>query len=569
LSKKGFKFDLHKQEITAGKGVITTNHPLASAAGAEMYAQDGNAFDAVIASLFALTVVEPMMNSVFGAGFFVLRDAETERVETIDNYAVAPLAASDTMYEMVKDRKPGQNIFETVGKKNLVGPLAVATPGTLKAWEYINRHYGNLDLDTVMQPSIRLARYGYRTSPYMNFIVDYCKEDMIKYPVTAKTYMPNGRPVKPGTRITLPRYADTLYNIARRGSDTLYKGEMGEIIADYMEENGGILTTKDLKEYELIKRDPVQGTYRNQYEIYAMAPGSSGGTHIIQMLNMLENFDVGSLSFGSAEHLHLMAEVLKIAFADRQQYMGDPAVVDIPLEGLISKQYAKKRVREIRKRTANDYSHGEPHSYQKESNNTTHLSAMDSKGNMVAATQTLNGGFGSMVTVPELGVLLNNCMALFDPRPNRANSVAGGKRMLSSMSPTIVLRRDEPFLCIGTPGGLKIFPSVAQAIVNIIDFKMSIQEAVEAPRIWTMGIKGTPGEKLIMEKVFPEETRAGLRKKGHDVFVVNRVAGGMNGVLRDRKGMLHGGACWRADGTPMGISGGKTVPELLEQDPPY
>ena len=569
MSKKGLKFDLHKQEITAGKGVITTNHPLASAAGAEMYAQDGNAFDAAIASLFALTVVEPMMNSVFGAGFFVIRDAETERVETIDNYAVAPLAATDTMYEMVKERKPGQNIFETIGKKNLVGPLAVATPGTLKAWEYINKHYGNLELDTVMQPAIRLARIGYKSSHYMSHILDIGKEDMARYPETAKTYMPNGRPVKPGTRITLPDYADTLYKIARRGSDALYKGDIGAEIADYMEETGGLITQKDLQEYSLIKRDPVQGTYRKDYEIYAMAPGSSGGTHIIQMLNILENFDVASLVFGSADHLHLMAEVLKIAFADRQKYMGDPSVVDIPLEGLLSKGYAKKRSKEIRKRTAKNYSSGEPYGYQDESSNTIHLSAMDSEGNIVAATQTLNGIFGSMVTVPNLGITLNNCMALFDPRPNRANSVAGGKRMLSSMSPTIILRKGEPYLCIGTPGGLKIFPSVAQAIVNIIDFNMSIQEAVEAPRIWTMGIKDTPGEKLIMEKVFPETTQEALRKKGHDVFTVNRVAGGMNGVLRDRKGMLHGGACWRADGTPMGISGGKTVPELLEPDPPY
>jgi gamma-glutamyltranspeptidase/glutathione hydrolase len=174
-----------------------------------------------------------------------------------------------------------------------------------------------------------------------------------------------------------------------------------------------------------------------------------------------------------------------------------------------------------------------------------------------------------MVTVPKLGILLNNCMALFDPRPNKANSVAGGKRMLSSMSPTIILRNGEPYLCIGTPGGLRIFPSVTQAIVNIIDFKMSIQEAVEAPRIWTMGIKGTPGEKLIMENVFAEEIQAELLKKGHNVVMVNRIAGGMNGILRDRKGMLHGGACWRADGTPMGISGGNTIPELLEPNPLY
>ncbi|MFH1178852.1 MAG: gamma-glutamyltransferase [Candidatus Bathyarchaeota archaeon] len=565
--KKGLKFKLHKQEIVAGRGVVASNHPLASSAGVEMYAHGGNAFDAAIATLFALTVVEPMMVSVFGAGFFVIREAETERVETIDNYAVAPFNATDNMYEMVKERKPGQNIFETIGRKNLAGPLAVATPGTLKAWEYVNKHYGELNLAEVIAPAIRLARYGYKSSAYMNHIVDYCKEDLAKYPATAKTYMPSGKPIKPGTIIKLPEYAETLEKIARKGSDALYSGGIGREITDYMQDNQGILTMKDLREYRLIKRDPVCGTYRDDYEIYAMAPGSSGGTHIIQMLNILEHFDVGSMGFGSAEHLHLMAEALKIAFADRQKYMGDPAVVDIPVKGLISKEYAEQRAAEIGDRAKN-YSHGDPFSHQ-ESSNTTHMSAMDSEGNIVTATQTLNGVFGSSVTVPSNGILLNNCMALFDPRPNRANSVAGGKRMLSSMSPTIILRKGEPYLCIGTPGGLQIFPSVGQSIVNLIDFKMSIQEAVEAPRIWTMGVKGTPGEKLIVEKVFTEETKDQLRGMGHDVFTVNRVAGGMNGVLCDKDGMLHGGACWRADGTALGISGGKTVAELLEPDPPY
>ena len=562
------KQGLHKQEVVAGKGVITTNHPLASAAGLEIYAQDGNAFDAAIASLFALTVVEPMMVSIFGAGFFMIREAKSRKVETIDNYAVAPLEATDSMYEIVKDRKPGQNIFETVGKKNLLGSLAVATPGTLKAWEYVNEHYGNLDLKEVIAPAIQLARRGYKSSPFMNYITGYFKEDLKKFPVTAKTYLPTGTPVKTGTHIKLPEYAETLEKIADKGSKILYSGEIGKEIIEHLSESGGILSMRDLQDYNLIMRAPLHGTYREDYEVFAMAPGSSGGTHIIQMLNVLESYKLNELRFGSVEHLHLMAETLKIAFADRQKYMGDPALVDIPLAGLLSKQYAKTRAKEIEE-YAKIYTHGDPMSYQSNSNYTTHLSAMDSDGNIVAATQTLNGAFGSMVTVPENGILLNNCMALFDPRPNRANSVAGGKRMLSSMSPTIILRKGEPYLCIGTPGGLQIFPSVTQAIVNIIDFKMNIQEAVEAPRIWTMGIKGTPGEKLIIENGFPEETRNQLSDRGHDVLTVYRVAGGMNGVLRDERGRIHGGACWRSDGTPMGISGGQTKPELLKPNPPY
>jgi gamma-glutamyltranspeptidase/glutathione hydrolase len=325
---------------------------------------------------------------------------------------------------------------------------------------------------------------------------------------------------------------------------------------------------QDLVDYNLVERPPVRGSYRDRYEVYAMAPGSSGGTHIIQMLNMLENRDVASMGFGSVEHVHLFAEVLKMAFADRQRYMGDPDGVDVPVSGLISKEYAAQRVGEI-DATAKAFSLGEPTIYESGFGCTTHVSAMDSEGNMVAATQTLNNLFGSKVMVPGTGMMLNNCMALFDPRPGRANSVAGGKRMLSSMSPTIVLRDGEPFLCIGTPGGLRIFPSVCQAIVNIVDFGMPIQQAVEAPRIWTMGIPGTPGEKLHLEPGFGGNVVEGLKSKGHEIVVMPRIAGGMNGVLLDREaGLMHGAACWRADGAPVGVSGGYAHPRAMDPQPP-
>jgi gamma-glutamyltranspeptidase/glutathione hydrolase len=569
LKKKGIRFDLHKQEVVAGKGVIASNHPLASATGVEMYAHGGNAFDAAIATLFALTVVEPMMVSVFGAGFFVIRDGKTGKVETIDNYGVAPFAAREDMYEMVKHREPGQNIFETVGRKNMVGPMAVATPGTLKAWEYVSKNYGELGFGTLVAPAIKLAREGYLSSHFMTYITGLVKEDIALFPATAKTFLPDGKVITPGTKVLMPTYAETLEKIAEGGSDVMYNGEIGRDVVDYLQEKHGLITMEDLNEFELTMRAPLKGIYRGDYEIYAMAPGSSGGAHIIQMLNILESFDVGALGFGSVEHLHLMAETLKIAFADRQQFMGDPSVVYIPLEGLISKEYAKERSKEVNE-NASKYSYGNPFTYQPESDYTTHISTMDAEGNIVAATQTINSAYGSCVTVPSNGIILNNCMALFDPRPNKANSVAGGKKMLSSMSPTIILRKRAPYLCIGTPGGLKIFPSVAQAIVNIIDFKMSIQEAVEAPRIWTMGIEGTPGEKLLVESGVNEETRIDLEKKGHAILEMERIAGCMNGVLRNPEtGMLHGGACWRSDGTAMGFSGGYTSKKLLKPNPLY
>jgi gamma-glutamyltranspeptidase/glutathione hydrolase len=316
--------DLIKREVVASQGVIVSNNPLASLAGAEMYAIGGNAFDAAVASLFALTVVEPFMVSVFGAGFFVIRSDEKQCVETLDNYAMAPLKASSTMFEMVERRKPGQDIFETVGRKNLHGPLSVATPGTLKAWEYINQKYGSLPLEKVIAPAIRYAYMGYTSSPLMQWISDYYREDLIKYPETSKIFLPGGKPVPPGTLIKMPNYGETLEKIASEGSNSLYNGDIGKQVVEYLGESEGILSMEDLNRYKLVEREPVMCTYRDIYEIYSMAPGSSGGTHIIQMLNILENYDIAGMGFPSAKYLHVLAEVMKIAFSDRQKYMGDP-----------------------------------------------------------------------------------------------------------------------------------------------------------------------------------------------------------------------------------------------------
>ena len=551
-----------KQEATASKAIVVTNNLLASSAGVEVLTRGGNAFDAAVASLFALTVVEPMMVGMFGAGFFVYRDAEKGEVSTLDNYAVAPLNASETMFKPVKSRQPDQYIFETERRRNMVGHLSVATPGALKGWEFMVKQHGRLSLAEVMSPAIRYANEGYHASAYMSYLIGTVQNELALYEDSAKLYLPGGRPVATGKRIVMKDYSETLQAVSERGSDYLYRGELGRRVVDDMEENGGIITMRDLSSYELIERPPVSGTYRGEYEVYSMAPGSSGGTHIIQMLNMLENFDVEALGFASVEYLHLLTEVLKIAFADRQRYMGDPLRVRVPLRGLTSKEYAAERVMEIGGE-AKHYIYGEPSTYDSESQNTTHVSVVDSDGNMVAATQTLFSVFGSTVIVPGTGMLLNNCMGLFDPRPGRANSVAGGKRMLSSMSPTIVLRRQKPFVCIGTPGGTRIFPAICQALVNIIDFGMTIQQAVEAPRLWTMGIKGSPEGKLSVEPEFGEEVLDGLRNRGHDVLEVPKVAGGMNGILIDGEGILHGGACWRADGSPIGISGGDASPKAL------
>ncbi len=559
-------FSLHKREAVSSHGMVVSNHPLASLAGAEMLIKGGNAMDASVATLCALTVVEPMMVSVFGAGFFNIRLGETGEVFTIDNYAVAPKAATEDMYELVESLDPGQSMFETVDKKNTVGYLSVAVPGAMKAWEHVVQRFGLLTLREVMQPAIRYAEEGFKASKYLVRLINDSMEDLARFPASAEVFLPHGKPPKPNQLILREDYAKTLEKIARKGSDVLYKGEVAKTVIDDIQENGGIMTREDLKSYAIRYREPVRGTYRDQYEIISTAPVSSGGVHIIQMLNLLELFDLSKLGFGSPQHIHIFAEVLKIAFADRQKFMGDPDRVSMPINGLVDKRYAAERVKEINLSKAQTYMPGEPALYENNSDNTTHASVIDEEGNMVTTTQTLNSSFGSKVTTPGTGMFLNNCMALFNPRPGFTNSVAGRSRMLSSMSPTIILKKDKPYMCLGTPGGTRIFASVCQAIVNVIDYGMTIQEAVEAPRFWTTGIPGTGGEELNLEAGFSDNLREKLRTMGHEIIIIPRVAGGMNGVMVDQKTeMLHGAACWRADGVPIGLSGGPAHPNVMKE----
>jgi gamma-glutamyltranspeptidase/glutathione hydrolase len=328
-----------------------------------------------------------------------------------------------------------------------------------------------------------------------------------------------------------------------------------------MRRNGGLVSPDDLAGYRIFERTPVRGTYRG-HEVVSMAPVSSGGTHIVQVLNLLEAFPIGrgGLTFGTPAYVHLFAEALKIAFADRRRYMADPERVHVPVDRLTAKDYAALRRREIDPTRAGDPAHGELEAVSQfmggEGSNTTHLTVIDDEGTIVAATQTAQSAFGAKVTVPGTGMIMNNCMLLMDPVPGRTNSIEGGKRILSSMSPTIVLRDGGPLMALGTPGGKRIFAAVAQAILNVIDHGMTLQEAVEAPRAWTQGAE------LELEETFPDlpALQAALAGLGHQTAVVPKVAGGMNGVLVDERGLLHGAACWRADGVPIGISGGPARP---------
>jgi len=478
-------------------------------------------------------------------GFINLRLADG-RLVTIDNYATVPAAAHGTMFEPIPDNLDN----DVVGDLNSTGYLAVATGGTLLGWATAVERYGNLTLAEVLAPAIRYARNGFRVSPYLHSIIEMEAANLARYWASAEVFLPGGDVPAVDSRIVRADYARTLEAIASHGANHLYHGPLGKAIADDMAANGGLISMADIEEYQVIERPPVRGTYRG-YEIVGMGPASSGGTHIVQMLNILEGFDVREMGFGSADAVHVTAEAMKIAFADRFRYMADPATTGVPLDWLTSKEYAATRRGEIDLRRAQRWMAGV--APDGEGKSTTHCCAMDAQGNMVATTQTLNGGFGSKVTVPATGMLLNNCMHLMDPTPGRTNSIAGGKRILSSMSPTLVLKDGEPFMAIGTPGGVRIFGSVMQAIVNVIDHGMTLQQAVEAPRLWDRG------PVLELERGFPGvgTLKAEMERRGHVVETPFTVAGGMNGIMfDDATGQMHGAACWRADGAPIGFSGG-------------
>jgi gamma-glutamyltranspeptidase/glutathione hydrolase len=541
-ARAGTTFQTEKRPVQAARGMVVTNHPLASTAGAEMLAAGGNAVDAAVAALFTLTVVEPMMVGILGAGHAQLRMAGGSHT-VIDGYTTAPAAARPDMYRPLADAWP--DYMEAEGRENSVGVRAVGVPGTLAAWCEMLTRFGALDLEAVMAPAVRHAERGFRVSGYLAECFVEAAEDLARFPASARVFLPGGTPLRRGELLVQADYADTLRTIAAAGPPVLYGGALGARVAEHIAREGGLITVADLQRYCTIERAPVRGSYRG-FDVAGCPPPTGGGIHLIQILNLLEGCDVAGLGFGTVDGIHLLAEALKIAFADREAATGDPAFVDVPVGRLIAKDYAATRRAEIDMTKA-----GAPAAaVAAGSPNTTHVTVADAGGNLVAATQTINSLFGSRAMVPGTGMLLNNTMALFDPHPGRVLSVAPGKRMTSSMAPTILLRDGRPVLALGLPGGIRIFASVLQAIVNVVDHGMSLQEAVEAPRVWTQG------QDLEVESAVGGEVRAGLAARGHHVVAVPHVAGGMGAIAFEADGTLTGASCWRADGSPVGLGGG-------------
>lgn len=525
MKRSDAAFGCEKQPATGSRGMVVTNHPLASAVGVEILLQGGNAVDAAVAALFALTVVEPMMVGLLGGGMAHVRTADGVH-SILDGLGMAPAAATAALFASAGPRA------------NTVGPLAVAVPGALAGWCAALDRFGVMPLADVVAPAIRLAERGFVVTPYCADCITDSAADLAADPVLAATFLPGGAPLAAGDRLRQPDYAQTLRLVARNGAASVHGGALGRALVDHLGGMGGLLRQADLADYRVIARAPVRGHYRG-YDVLGPPPPSSAGVHIVQMLNILAGYDVAAMGFGTADGVHLLAEALKIAFADRALATADPAFVDVPtfdvsMARLIDPAYAAERRRGI----AMDHA------------DTTHVTVADAEGTVVATTQTLNGLFGACIGVPGTGLIANNYMANFDPEPGRALSVAPGKRVFTSMAPMMVLRRGRLAYALGLPGGLRIFGSALQALVNLIDHGMTLQQAVEAPRIWTQG------GPLELEPGIDAGVAGALARRGHDVHRVRRVAGGMNAIGWGPDGMMTGAACWRADGTPIGIGGG-------------
>ena len=542
-SRAGTTFDCEKRPASGYRGMVVTNHPLASAAGAEMLAAGGNAVDAAIAALFTLNVVEPMMVGLFGGGMMHIRLADGRQL-VLDGMSTAPAASGPTCYKPASDTWP--DYLETIGKENAVGPKSIATPGNLKPWCEALQRWGTFSLSDVTEPAIRHASRGFRATPFLNDCVVQGAADMIQDPAIAKVFMPNGKPVDAGDRVVQGDLADSLRTIAKEGPNALYGGMLGRGIAHHLQKEGAFLAFGDLEAYKTIEREPVRGTYRGM-EIVGPPPPSSGGIHVIQMLNLLEGYDIASLGFGSPKTIHLILESLKIAFADRFASTGDPAFVKVPVKTLLSKDYGNMRRAEIDPEKAKAHA---AKAASNESANTTHLTVADGQGNVVAATQTINSLFGARIMVPGTGVIPNNYMYTFDPHPGQALSIAPGKRIATSMSPTMGLKDGKVQFALGLPGGVRIFGSAMQAVLNIVDHGMSLQEAVEAPRVWTQG------QAVELESKIGDDVKAKVAAMGHPAGHVPSVGGGMCAIRFEADGGMTGAACWRADGTAIGVGGG-------------
>jgi gamma-glutamyltranspeptidase / glutathione hydrolase len=540
-----------RNTVRGKNGVVASSSALASEVGVETLRNGGNAVDAAIATAFALAVTWPTAGNIGGGGFLVYHGADGEAT-TFDFREKAPLAATEDMF-LGEDGRVRDN-------SNHEGILAVGVPGTVAGLALAHREYGNLEWAELVAPAVRLARDGIPITWKLHDDFKGRKERWERYPSSAKVFLKkDGGLFEPGETWRQPDLANTLERIQREGRSGFYRGVTAALIADFMSENGGLITLQDLERYEAVEREPIRGSYRG-YEIVSMPPPSSGGVALVEMLNILEGFDLTAAGHNSARYLHLLTESMRRAYADRAHYLGDPDFnEDMPINRLVSKEHAESLRGSI---SLTEASLSDPALFAEkyESDQTTHFSIVDKGGNMVSLTYTLEWGYGSHIVVEGAGFLLNNEMGDFNAVPGvtdesgligtEANRIRPEKRMLSSMTPTIVARDGVPVFATGTPGGKTIINTTLQTILNIIDHGMTIAESIEAGRIHHQWL---PDRTLMEERNFSPDTVAIYESLGHNVRRIGSIGSAM-GVYHDHDtGVFHGAADSRAeDGAAVG-----------------
>nr|WP_315263537.1 gamma-glutamyltransferase [Moraxella osloensis] len=496
-------------------GMVASEQGLATQVGLDILKQGGNAIDAAVAVGFALAVVLPNAGNIGGGGFMVLHDDKTGKDVAIDFREIAPAKASRDMYL--------DNQGNVIDGKSLFTHDASGVPGTVAGMEYALKKWGTMPFSKVLEPAIKLADKGFIVSDVLAQTLKEEKSTLGKWSASKAIFFKNGEPLKSGDLLVQKDLAKSLRLIAKQGAKAFYQGEIATKIAKEMQSHGGTMTLEDLKAYKVVERQPIIGDYRG-YKVVTMPPPSSGGVHLIEILNMLEHYPIKEDGVNSAKNIHHMAESMKLAYADRSEYLGDPDFVKIPVTGLTSKAYANELVKTIddnKARLSSNIKPGKPQPY--ESDQTTHFSVMDKAGNAVAVTYTLNLNFGSGIVAAGTGILLNNEMDDFSVKPGvpnafglvggTANAIEAKKRPLSSMTPTIVMKNNKPWLVTGSPGGARIITTVLQSVVNTIDHEMNPAEAIITPRVHHQWL---PDELRVEEGISPDTIKL-LQDKGHKV----------------------------------------------------
>ena len=506
-----------KKMAESMNGMITTQHFIATSVGEKILNKGGNAYDASIAIAFTLAVVLPRAGNIGGGGFMVIYDSDTEKAYSIDYREKAPLKSYKDMY-LNDDGSFNNNQLSTFGY------LASGVPGTVAGLWEVHKKFGSLPWSELLEDAIFYAENGFNISPYMADVLYKYNEKMSFYSETKNIFQVDF-PDFANKKLIQKDLAETLRIISFQGRDGFYKGEIAEKISNEMELNGGLITTEDLKNYNPVWRDPLISSYRDN-EIITMGPPSSGGVHVIQMLKILEKYDLKELQHNSSKYINLLTEVMKFAYADRSKYLGDPDFYNVPIDQIIGEEYAKRIFKKIDLDSITASKDVYPGMYfDNESHETTHFSVADIDGNVVSSTYTLNSTFGSGVVIKGTGILMNNEMDDFSAAPGipnqfgllgaKANEIEPQKRPLSSMTPTIVMKDGALFFTTGSPGGSRIISAVLQSILNIIDFEMNLEEATFAKRIhhqWQPDI-------LEIEFSIDAETRNKLESMGYFIQI--------------------------------------------------